>query len=403
MAMAYDKEEIIYNEVKKYKLEGEKYGLSIEELYLDKSNRDRIFALGSVYTVKNSKHVQKIYIFEWKENKLDLIWNSTYFEGGICTITFDDADNNGKRNINAITHSDGIGYSCVMFDWDFENTKKVYPDEQGALPIIKGTHIIRMHDGDKDGLVEIYTRIINETEAREIVYLLKENKLVVEKEKITKLPLTKKIKDIDIKPKNTLADNYPLIDELVKSKYVDVELKEVYQLRYDKLYLVTFTTKEVNGDYHKSIILEKQEDNYIYWYEFESKYDGYYYYRNAAEAQDINGDGYLELFLIQPNYSMSDSYYYIFTLNPEGYKLISPLNEEGLSMIWTSFIFGNLIIWDFNGDGKKDIECSHSDISGYGRACQCWLWSESLQQFVKDKVTAWDEDIDDYVEIIFND
>lgn len=299
----------------------------------------------------------KILLYEDFGNDILLEWESPEIKGSYGDMNSFSADD--KRYLWVEIHRYDLGlFQMWIFNWDGENRYLVYPNNLHADNILTSQEMFARNYYDNDGEFEFCAYFKEDNGTRKKIYAIRNGIPVLKDEKFLEK------ENIIIKNTNTpsIKDKYPLILKLVEKRYPNYSLEYVELLDLD-IYIVRIVEKTIN----KFIVLHKKENNVEFLYEIDSKYANY----DLFGSHDVTHDGYEEIFLSYRAYYEEITDLYIISIRPDGFKLLTPVDENGVSLVKQ---YGPEYFKDINNDGYDDLIVS----SNFQRET-IWLWNENEQ------------------------
>lgn len=349
------------------------YASQIEIGYLDSennasNNKENIIVLAKKtnsvsYSIKEEYFFSnQLYVFEWEGENLALVWKSEIYVGYTTNMDFTDIDNNGKKNINISIDkkdSDETYRTLLVFDWDGQNTKLIYP--LGSMEIIKNDYNFQFFDYDYDNDVEIIvTEILKpHKQYKDEYYLLKDGQLILEKEEII---------TVQQETENKISSQYPLINTIVEENSTG-ELYDVINLQ-DNLYLVKIKIKDFKNE-STNLIIEEEEGKYSLKYRLDKRMNGFGY--REDRVFDFNNDDYIEVIFINNFYGE----YYIVSFRSDKPKLLTPINEDFSSPLRIIDKLNDIGIIFHDKDEDGIPELVSEDFGDYGIIPVYWKWNSS--------------------------
>lgn len=332
-------------------------------------------------------YLNQIIVLKHINEELEVVWKSELFKGDIIDLNSDDIDNNGNLNINVVYSVDETGVQYLYsYDWLAEQTKKVYPSE--GLPVLTTSGFYRfVYWKDKHTIV--LTTILQEKpfKQKEEIYFLKNGQLTLENVYIT--PDEEPV--VESSPQPTLADSYPEINQIVQ-EHCNGILLEIYDLSYKNLSLVEIDPADAEES--RFFLIESVDDKPTFLYKLGKEYNSMILCE--LETNDINGDGYLDLIMVEGyTYDFEINLYYIVSLLPRGPRLISPVTDWfTLEGIYESQMFmfadcGPIVVVDIDDDGIPEVGSSMEYADTI--ATLYWNWDGSLGTYVPYKIEYVDE------------
>ncbi len=329
------------------------------------------------YPQEGEEQFSKIFIFEKYKGGVKKIWESIKFPGFIYYFCSTDLNHKGNREFVVFTQSKGKDgqkkYQAWIFIWNRENSYMIYPKDikDNKLTSAKRFEILD-YDRDYDDEFIVTSKVSEGTYMR--FYTFKNDKLVLEREDF----YTGTLKNAPSK-KKTIDEKYPLITKYLRNKYKDIEIFRVETIGVSyKYYAVTSIGQIV---LYQEFDSEKKEYIVHEWYNLSEKYKQVTYFKRMDPHIDVNKDGIDDNFLIgfsDETEVIQKCYYYIFTFTSDGCKLLSPIDENRRSLMWTI-----KVPIDFTRDQNDSLVIVTHKFSEEELKNQFWIWNETEQQIIE--------------------
>lgn len=334
-----------------------------------------LYNVASHHPGEEYNHLNQIYLLHFMPQGYQVVWKSEQFSGAITQRNYEDTNNNASKNLNLVYIVQENGQKKLnlqVYDWTPQYFQKIYPVHDA--PQIQAELTYYFRDYDEDGTVEVITEKLLTKEPYDQFqwdfYHLENSQLVLQTTLCTD------------PPQKSAYDTVALAAE----ENSTAPIEDIIGLLEDSIYLVLFSVTEGEQTESRYMIIDFDGNTAKVRYKLDPNLNhlSFLMYKDY----DYNWDGYKEIILTE-NLDYGINLYYFFIVKPDMVQLITPVNDEGQSLIWQYASIDPIITMDRDGDGVYEL---YSDIENDGEvATLIWRWDADLQQYVPDQIV--DEDV----------
>jgi hypothetical protein len=339
-----------------------------------------MYNVASHHPGEEYNHLNQIYLLHFTPQGYQVVWKSEQFSGVIKERNYEDTNNNGSKNLNLVYITQENGQkklNLLVYDWSPQYFQKIYPVND--VPQIQAELEYIFLDYGEDGAVEVITKKLLTKEPYDQfqwdIYHLENSQMILQTTLCTD------------PPQKSSYDTVALVAEQNST----APIEDIVGLLEDSIYLVLFSVKEGEQTESRYMIIDFDGDTAKVRYKLDPKLNHLSFL--MYNDDDYNMDGYKEIILTEKlDYGID--LYYFFTVKPEKVQLITPINDEGQSLVWQYESIDPIITMDRDRDGVYEL---YSDIENDGEVdTLIWRWNADLQQYVPDQIV--DEDMTEYEE-----